>query len=135
MPPSRLPSLFVSHGSPMMTLENSPTASFLDQLGNALPRPRAVVVASAHFVAGRPTASGHPKPATIHDFGGFPEALYRIQYPAPGSPALVREVEALLAHAGFGAGLDEGIGLDHGTWVPLLRMYPRADVPVSRAIG
>ena len=130
MPTSRLPALFVSHGSPMMALEDSPTTSFLDRFGNGLPRPRAVLVASAHFIAGRPTASGHPTPATVHDFGGFPEALYRIQDPAPGAPELARDVEGLLAQAGFGPALDEEIGMDHGTWVPLLRMYPGADVPV-----
>ncbi|MET0581031.1 MAG: class III extradiol ring-cleavage dioxygenase [Pseudoxanthomonas sp.] len=126
----RLPSLFLSHGSPMMALEDSPSARFLDQLGASLPRPRAVVVASAHFLAHSPTVTTSPAPATIHDFGGFPRPLYEIQYPAHGASALAEEVARHLAAAGFEPQLDDRTGIDHGTWVPLRRMYPQADIPV-----
>ena len=125
-----LPALFLSHGSPMMALEDSPTARFLDELGNRLPKPRAVVVASAHFMARSPTVTSNLAPDTIHDFGGFPQALYEIQYPAPGAPALARDIATHLVTAGFEADVDEHTGIDHGTWVPLRRMYPQADVPV-----
>lgn len=125
-----LPSLFLSHGSPMMALEDSPTARFLDELGTSLPRPRAVVVASAHFMARVPTLTSNLAPETIHDFGGFPPPLYEIEYPAPGAPALAQEIAGHLASAGFEAHVDECTGIDHGTWVPLRRMYAQADVPV-----
>ena len=130
MDTSRLPSLFVSHGSPMMALEDSPTARFLDQLGASLPHPRAVLVASAHFMAAPPTLTATPMPETIHDFGGFPRPLYEIRYPAHGAPALAREAVRHLADAGFQPQLDDHAGIDHGTWVPLRRMYPQADIPV-----
>jgi 4,5-DOPA dioxygenase extradiol len=125
-----LPSLFLSHGSPMMALEDSPTAHFLDQLGESLPRPRAVVVASAHFMASEPTVTSNLAPETIHDFGGFPPPLYDILYPARGAPELAAEIAARLASAGFAARVDDHTGIDHGTWVPLRRMYPQADIPV-----
>jgi len=125
-----LPSLFLSHGSPMMAVEDSPTAQFLDGLGNSLPRPRAVVVASAHFMTRRPTVTSNLAPETIHDFGGFPKPLYDIHYPAPGAPALAEEIAAHLAQSGFDAQVDERTGIDHGTWVPLRRMYPEANIPV-----
>jgi len=130
MKTTRLPSLFVSHGSPMMALEDSPTAHFLDQLGASLPRPRAVVMASAHFMAPAPTVTATSSPRTIHDFGGFPKPLYEIQYPAHGAPALAEEVVRHLTAAGFEPVLDDHTGIDHGTWVPLRRMYPQADIPV-----
>lgn len=126
----RLPSLFVSHGSPMMALEDSPTARFLDHLGESLPRPRAVLVASAHFMANSPTVTATRLPETIHDFGGFPKPLYEIQYPVDGAPVLAREVFRHLADAGFEPRLDDRTGIDHGTWVPMRRMYPQADIPV-----
>ena len=126
----RLPSLFVSHGSPMMALEDSPTARFLDHLGESLRRPRAVLVASAHFMANSPTVTATPAPETIHDFGGFPKSLYEIQYPVDGAPVLAREVFRHLADAGFEPRLDDRTGIDHGTWVPMRRMYPQADIPV-----
>ncbi len=130
LPTHSLPSLFLSHGSPMLAVEDSPTGRFLDHLGERLPRPRAIVVASAHFIHARPTVTATPSPGTIHDFGGFPEALYRIQYPAMGAPALAEQVAAHLQDAGFPAQVDARHGLDHGVWVPLRRMYPDADIPV-----
>jgi 4,5-DOPA dioxygenase extradiol len=129
-PTSPLPSLFVSHGSPMLAVEDSPTGRFLDRLGERLPRPRAIVVASAHFTHARPTVTATPSPETIHDFGGFPEALYRIQYPASGAPGLADQVATVLRDAGFPAQVNGHHGLDHGVWVPLRRMYPDAGIPV-----
>lgn len=126
----RLPTLFLSHGSPMLAVEDSPAGRFLDTLGTALPRPRAIVVASAHFLADRPMLGGHAQPHTVHDFGGFPEPLYQIQYPAPGLPGLAEDVAGRLAHAGLTAKVRPGHGLDHGVWVPLRRMYPGAGIPV-----
>jgi 4,5-DOPA dioxygenase extradiol len=127
---SALPSLFLSHGSPMLAIEDSATGRFLDRLGARLPRPRAIVVASAHFIHAQPTVTATLSPDTIHDFGGFPPALYDIHYPAKGAPALATDVAGRLAAAGFEARLDDRHGLDHGVWVPLRRMYPAADLPV-----
>ena len=125
-----LPTLFLSHGSPMLAVEDSAAGRFLDGLGHSLPRPRAIVVASAHFTTDRPMLGGHDQPHTVHDFGGFPEPLYQIRYPAPGSPALAEDIAARLAHAGLAGKVRAGHGLDHGVWVPLRRMYPEADIPV-----
>jgi hypothetical protein len=97
MESARLPTLFLSHGSPMLAVEDSPAGRFLDGLGNAIPRPRAVVVASAHFMTDRPMLGGHPQPHTVHDFGGFPEPLYAIRYPAPGDPALAEDIAKRIA--------------------------------------
>ena len=126
----RLPSLFLSHGSPMLAVEQSPAGHFLDGLGDALPRPRAIVVASAHFTFDHSLLGGNPQPHTVHDFGGFPEPLYQLQYPAPGLPALAEDITARLIDAGMAAKVRPGHGLDHGVWVPLRRMYPEADIPV-----
>lgn len=123
-------SLFLSHGSPMLAVEDSPAGRFLDGLGDAMPRPRAIVVASAHFTAARPTLGASARPATVHDFGGFPAPLYQIRYPAPGEPALADAIAGRLADAGLQPELLPGHGLDHGVWVPLRRMYPQADIPV-----
>ena len=127
---ARLPTLFLSHGSPMLAVEDSPAGRFLDELGARIPWPRAIVVASAHFPNDRPTLGGHAQPHTVHDFGGFPEDLYRIVYPAPGEPALAGDIAARLSGAGLAARVRPGHGLDHGVWVPLRRMYPQADIPV-----
>jgi len=127
----RSPALFVSHGSPMIAIEDDPWGRALGGFAARLPRPRAAVVVSGHFEEREPvrvTASAAPE--TIHDFYGFPDALYRIRYPAPGDPALARRVAALLGGAGFAAELDPSRGLDHGAWVPLRFLYPDATVPV-----
>ena len=100
------------------------------ELGRTLPRPRAVLMVSAHWESSVPMLSGNPHPKTIHDFGGFPPELYRLAYPAPGAPELAAEAGALLKAAGITAGVDGCRGLDHGAWVPLRWMYPDADVPV-----
>ena len=129
-----LPALFVSHGSPMMALEDGPARNFLSQLGQSIARPKAILVISAHhdaaFEGGHVTITSSPTPPNIHDFGGFPAELYAMRYPAPGSPALAVEVSTLLNDAGFDARLDAARGLDHGAWVPLSLVYPDADIPV-----
>jgi 4,5-DOPA dioxygenase extradiol len=127
---ARLPTLFLSHGSPMLAMQDSPAGRFLDGLGASLPRPRAVVVASAHFMAGTPSIGGASQPATVHDFGGFPQPLYQIRYPAPGSPVLAATIAERLAVAGLAPREELHHGLDHGVWVPLRRMYPQADIAI-----
>lgn len=128
--PIRLPSLFLSHGSPMMAIEDSPAGRFLDDLGNQLPWPKAVVVASAHFNSDRPMLGGDPRPRTMHDFRGFPAPLYEIDYPVAGAPDLAERIAGRLTAAGFETKIRDSHGIDHGVWVPLRRMYPQADVPV-----
>lgn len=128
--PSRLPTLFLSHGSPMLAVEDSAAGRFLDGLAEQLPHPKAIVIASAHFTADRPALGADPRPATVHDFGAFPAELFRIRYPAPGAPDLAQDIAARLADAGLPAKVSETHGLDHGVWVPLRRMYPEADIPV-----
>ena len=125
-----LPSLYVSHGSPMTALQPGLTGARLAELAAALPRPRAIVVASAHWLARRPQVGSAATPDTIHDFGGFPAALYQLRYPAPGAPALAERVGHLLDQAGLAATRHPGRGLDHGVWVPLRLLYPAADIPV-----
>ena len=99
-------------------------------LGRRLPRPRAIVVASAHWETGLPTVTTTPTPQTMHDFGGFPAGLYELRYPAPGAPDLAHRVLELLDAAGLQASGDDRRGLDHGAWVPLMHLYPEADIPV-----
>lgn len=124
------PAVFVSHGAPTMFIEPGPTHEFLAGLGAQLGRPAAVVCVSAHWETGEPTVSAAARPATIHDFHGFPEELDRVTYPAAGDPKLAGRVVELLRGAGLPARSDPARGLDHGAWVPLGLMYPGADVPV-----
>jgi 4,5-DOPA dioxygenase extradiol len=126
----RLPTLFLSHGSPMHAVEPGAAGRAWAALGRELPRPRAVLIASAHWETSIPLLTGNAAPQTIHDFGGFPDELFRLQYPAPGDPALAAKAVALLKTAGVAAGIDGCRGRDHGAWVPLRWMYPEADVPV-----
>jgi 4,5-DOPA dioxygenase extradiol len=119
------PSIFVSHGAPTLPFEHCPARDFLRGLGQTLGRPRAILIASAHWDTQTPQAGGAALNATLHDFQGFPQALYDLDYPAPGDPALAADVAALT-----GGEVDAGHGLDHGAWVPLLLMYPDADIPV-----
>jgi len=127
---TRLPTLFLSHGSPMNAIEQTASSRTWAALGRTLGKPRAVLVASAHWETSVPMLTGNPQPETIHDFGGFPDALYQIGYPARGAPELAAEAVALLKNAGIAAGVNGCRGLDHGAWVPLRWMYPDADVPV-----
>ena len=126
----RLPTIFLSHGSPMNAIEHTASSRLWATLGRSLGKPRAVLVASAHWETSVPMLTGNPKPETIHDFGGFPDALDQIRYPAPGAPEVAARAVALLKDAGIAAGVNGCRGLDHGAWVPLLWMYPDADVPV-----
>lgn len=125
-----LPTLFLSHGSPMHAVSPGAVGDAWKALAARLPRPDAVLIASAHWETALPMVTGSAKPETIHDFGGFPKALYEIEYPAPGKPGLAARVVALLKAAGITAGVDGCRGLDHGAWVPLRWMYPAADIPV-----
>jgi 4,5-DOPA dioxygenase extradiol len=125
-----LPSLFVSHGAPTLPLDDCPARQFISDLGQTLPRPNAILAVSAHWNTDAPVVNRVQVNETIHDFHGFPEALYRIVYPAPGSPELASRVAEALEKAGFRVNADDHRGLDHGAWVPLLMMYPEHDIPV-----
>ncbi len=127
---NRLPSLYISHGSPMTALQPGQVGPRLAELAAGLERPRAIVMASAHWLGRTPQVSAAPMPETIHDFGGFPPELYELQYPAPGAPALAKDVAMRLAEAGLQPVIDPLRGLDHGAWVPLRYLYPQADIPV-----
>jgi len=127
-----LPTVFISHGSPMHALEAgaSATGRAWKALGARLPRPRALLIASAHWETERPALTGTARPETMHDFRGFPQPLYEIRYPAPGAPDVAQRAQQLLTAAGFETSLDPRRGLDHGAWTPLLYAYPEAEVPV-----
>lgn len=129
----QFPTIFISHGSPMLALQDSPARRFLQGLGQSLPRPKAIAVVSAHWeTRGAPAVSLATQPETIHDFGGFPQALFDMRYPAPGAPAIAERAAALLTEAGISVGRSATRGLDHGAWVPLTLMYPDADIPVMQ---
>ena len=125
-----MPSLFLSHGAPTLPLTDTPARTFLQQLGASLERPKAILVISAHWETAQPMVSAVERNETIHDFGGFPRALYEMRYPAPGAPDTAARVAGLLQAADLDCGIDRKRGLDHGAWVPLLLMYPHADIPV-----
>lgn len=125
-----LPSLFISHGSPMLALQPGASGPALARLAAELPRPKAIVVVSAHWESEALWVASHPRPDTWHDFGGFPAALFAVQYPAPGEPLLAERLAGLLSAAGLPARLDAQRPFDHGAWVPLSLMYPQADIPV-----
>ena len=127
------PSVFVAHGAPTLPFERGEANRFLRELGPALGRPRAVVCVSAHWeTRGAFAVSAAERPETIHDFGGFVPELYALRYPVPGAPEVAARAAALLAEAGLGCDVSPDRGLDHGAWVPLLLMYPEADVPVCQ---
>ncbi len=125
-----LPTLFISHGSPMLALEPGASGAALARLAAQLPRPRAIVVVSAHWEGQALRLTGAERPSTWHDFHGFPRALEQIEYPAPGDPQLAARIAEQLSRAGFAAQIDRQRPLDHGAWVPLLLMYPQAEIPV-----
>ncbi|HWG90488.1 MAG TPA: class III extradiol ring-cleavage dioxygenase [Candidatus Thermoplasmatota archaeon] len=128
-----LPTLFVSHGAPTLPIEpDSPARTFLTGLGASLPRPKAILAVSAHWETDRPAVSLADRPATLHDFHGFPPQLYQLRYPAPGAPDVALRALDLLEEAGIGCDMDPTRGLDHGAWVPLLLGYPKADIPVTQ---
>ena len=124
------PSLFISHGSPMLALEPGESGPALARLAAEMPRPRAIVMVSAHWESHELIVNGNPQPETWHDFGGFAAELFAVQYPAPGLPDLTRKVVELLAASGLPARVDSRRPFDHGVWVPLSLMYPEADIPV-----
>ncbi len=120
-----LPAIFVSHGAPTLPFDDVPARDFLRGLGQSIGKPRAILAVSAHWDTDAPMTNSVAVNDTIHDFGGFPPALYDLRYAAPGDALLAREVTALT-----GGKLDTVRGLDHGAWVPLMLMYPDADIPV-----
>lgn len=123
-----MPVLFIGHGSPMNGIEHNEFSSQWAAMGSAIPRPNAVVVVSAHWFTRGTHITAMDFPKTIHDFGGFPQALFDVEYPAPGDPALARETAGLV-HSTV-VGLDHDWGLDHGAWTVVRHMYPGADIPV-----
>ena len=125
-----LPTLFLSHGSPLQAIDAGAAGEVWAQLAQSLPTPAAVIMVTAHWETNLPMLSGNAKPSMIYDFGGFPDALYRIKYEAPGATEVAERATALLKAAGITAAIDGCRGFDHGTWVPLLKMYPQAKVPI-----
>jgi len=129
---TRMPVVFVSHGAPDALLKSPDAVACWREIGLRIPQPRAILAVSAHWEARVPTVSHAGAPATIHDFSGFSPSLYRMQYPAPGAPALAERVVSLLSAAGIAADLHPSRGLDHGAWVPLSVMFPKAQLPVTQ---
>jgi len=125
---TRQSAVFIGHGNPMNALEDNPHTRAWRQLGESMPRPRAILAVSAHWYTNGTGVTAMTQPRTIHDFYGFPPALFERRYPAPGDPALAQRVQELLQPTGVTA--DQQWGLDHGTWSVLLHVYPRADIPV-----
>ncbi|RKP43964.1 DODA-type extradiol aromatic ring-opening family dioxygenase [Trinickia fusca] len=128
---SRLPTLFLSHGAPTLPIDPTLPSGEFAELAARLPRPRAILMLSAHWCTEAPVASTAGTPETIHDFYGFPRALYEIRYPAPGAPEVAQEAVSRLQAQGIAA-TTQAHGLDHGAWVPMLLMYPQADVPIAQ---
>ena len=124
----KMPVLFVGHGNPMNAIERNEFSRSWNELGRDLPRPKAVLCISAHWETRGVHVTATERPETIHDFYGFPKALFDVRYPAPGDPVLARRVAGLIS--AVKVRLDPGRGLDHGAWCVLVAMYPAADIPV-----
>ena len=123
-----IPVLFLGHGSPMNAIEENEFVTEFRNIGKEIPKPRAIVCISAHWETSGTFVTAMEKPKTIHDFGGFPEELYAVQYPAPGSHELAKEIKKIIKKTEVG--LDEKWGLDHGCWSVVKHLYPNADVPI-----
>ncbi|UYQ95123.1 4,5-DOPA dioxygenase extradiol [Chitinophaga horti] len=125
---AQMPVLFIGHGSPMNGIEDNPFSQSWRKMGEEIETPTAVLVISAHWLTQGTKITAMPNPKTIHDFGGFPQALFDVQYPSPGSPELAKETSQLIKSTHVG--LDHEWGLDHGTWTVVRHMYPKANIPV-----
>jgi 4,5-DOPA dioxygenase extradiol len=126
-----MPTMFVSHGSPMVLLQQDmPAHHFLAEAAALLPKPKAIVVVTAHWLTRNPAVGGVAKPEIIYDFGPFDPRLFTQQYPAPGAPDLAGWIADAIGAAGLPVSIDQRRGLDHGVWIPLKLMYPAADIPV-----
>lgn len=127
--PERMPVLFIGHGSPMNAVANNPYTQTLNRLALRIPKPKAILVISAHWMTNGTWVTQMPQPKTIHDFSGFPKELFDIQYPAPGSPEIAKFIQETILTTKIYGDQDQW-GLDHGTWSVLRHIYPKAEIPV-----
>jgi 4,5-DOPA dioxygenase extradiol len=124
------PILFLSHGSPLTAIGGDELTRTWSALSATLGKPSAILIISAHWTTRLPILGGAAQPETIHDFAGFPDKLYQLRYPAPGAPQLARRIKERLGESGIATGIDAGRGIDHGAWIPLLTLFPAADIPL-----